>query len=93
MQLHAPVNTKPLHSDFVKEVDIRVSERLDDPDTIRQLKDTFLAGIDFLPPDSDRGRAGVVLDGFWRMRDRQPQGYPVAVSARDHLLQHLALLK
>jgi alpha-ketoglutarate-dependent taurine dioxygenase len=41
MQLHAPVNTKPLHSDFVKEVDIRVSERLDDPDTIRQLKDTW----------------------------------------------------
>jgi hypothetical protein len=39
MQLHAPVNTKPLHSDFVKEV--RVSERLDDPDTIRQLKDTW----------------------------------------------------
>ena len=41
MQLHAPVNTKPLHSDFVKEVDIRVSERLEDPDTIRQLKDAW----------------------------------------------------
>jgi alpha-ketoglutarate-dependent taurine dioxygenase len=41
MQLHAPVSTKPLHSGFVKEVEIRIAERLEDPDTIRQLKDIW----------------------------------------------------
>ncbi|CAO3436313.1 TauD/TfdA dioxygenase family protein [Azospirillum doebereinerae] len=38
MQPSVPMTTKPLHSDFATEVDVRISERLGDPAFIRQLK-------------------------------------------------------
>lgn len=41
MQPHAPVSAKPLHPGFVKEVDIRIAGRLNDPETIRELKELW----------------------------------------------------
>lgn len=38
MQAQSTIATKPLHTDFAKEVDVRISERLDDPTFFTELK-------------------------------------------------------
>lgn len=43
MQPQRTITTKPLHTDFVKEIDVRIAERLDDPAFFEELKSIWRA--------------------------------------------------